>query len=243
VDIVEARETNKQSSEQKFEQNGFTVAVTSTVVSTLQNAQSQLKAATQTSDSRMKTLAGASVAANVKMAADALKAGQGDENGMIKTGVTNPDGTLKTNPDGSPEVAPANAADKAGGIQVSLSYGTRSSQSNSVSQSDIARGSTVKAGTTIIQATVGGQSSNLTVQGSDVSGKAVNLEADNQVNLLAVQNINSQTSSNSSSSASVGVAAQLGNGGVGIGIGFTGSLSKGSGNGNGAEPTYRGSSL
>jgi filamentous hemagglutinin len=49
VDIVEARETNKQSSEQKFEQSGFTVAVTSTVVSTLQNAQSQLKAATQTS--------------------------------------------------------------------------------------------------------------------------------------------------------------------------------------------------
>ena len=229
VDIVEARETNKQSSEQKFEQSGLTLAVTSTVLSTVQNAQSQLKAATQTSDSRMKTLAGASAAANVKMAADALKAGQGDENGMVKTGAESADG--------SPEVAQANAADKAGGIQVSLSYGKSSNQSNSTNTSDTARGSTVIAGsTTTIKATGDAQSSNLTVQGSDVSGKAVILEADNKVNLLAAQNTSSQTSSSSNSSASVGVAAQLGNGGGGIG--FTGSLSAGKGSGNGSETTY-----
>jgi filamentous hemagglutinin len=229
VDIVEARETNKQSTEQKFEQSGLTLAVTSTVLSTVQNAQSQLKAATQTSDSRMKTLAGASAAANVKMAADALKAGQGDENGMVKTGAESADG--------SPEVAQANAADKAGGIQVSLSYGKSSSQSNSTSTSDTVRGSTViSGGTTTIKATGDGQNSNLTVQGSNVSGKAVNLEADNQVALLAASNTNSQNSSNRSSSASLGVAAQLGNSGGGIG--FTGSVSKGKGKGNGSETTY-----
>ena len=229
VDIVEARETNKQSSEQKFEQSGLTLALTSTVVSTVQNAQNQLKAATQTSDSRMKTLAGASAAANVKLAADALKAGQGDENGMVKTGATNPDG--------SPETAPANAADKAGGIQVSLSYGTSSSQSNSANQSDTSRGSTVSAGgITTIKAIGGGENSNLTIQGSDVSGQAVNLEADNQVALLAASNTSTQTSSNNSHSASVGVAAQLGNGGGGMG--FTGSVSQGKGSGNGTETTY-----
>ena len=123
VDIQEARETNKQSSEQKFEQSGLTLAVTSTVLSTLENAQSQIKATTQTSDGRMKALGAANAAANVKMAADALKSGQGDENGMVKTGAEGADG--------SPEVAQANAADKAGGIQVSLSYGQSSSQSNS----------------------------------------------------------------------------------------------------------------
>lgn len=229
VDIVEAREANKQSSEQKFEQSGLTLAVTSTVLSTLQNAQNQLKAATQTSDSRMKTLAGASAAANVKMAADALKAGQGDEHGMVKTGAESADG--------SPEVAQANAADKAGGIQVSLSYGKSRSQSNSTNTSDTARGSTVVAGgTATIKATGDGQNSNLTVQGSDISGQQVNLAADNQVAFLAASNTSSQTSSSRNSSASVGVAAQLGNGGGGIG--FTGSVSAGKGNGNGSETTY-----
>ena len=229
VDIQEARETNKQSTEQKFEQSGFTLAVTSTVLSTLENAQSQIKATTQTSDSRMKALGTASAAANVKMAADALKAGQGDENGMVKTGNKNPDGT--------PEMAQANAADKAGGIQVSLSYGTSSSQSKQTSQSDTTRGSTITAGgTTTIKATGAGVDSTLTLQGSDVSGKAVNLEADNQVTLLAAQNTSTQASDNSNISASVGIAMQLGNGGAGIG--FTGSLSAGKGKGNAAETTY-----
>jgi filamentous hemagglutinin len=229
VDIQEARETNKQSTEQKFEQSGVTLAVTSTVISALENAQSQVKATTQTSDDRMKALGAASAAANMKMAADALKAGQGDEHGMVKTGAEGADG--------SPEVAQANAADKAGGIQVSLSYGQSSSQSNSSTATDTARGSTVKSGgITSIKATGDGQNSNLTIQGSDVSGNQVNLEADNKVSLLAAQNTTTQTSSNSNSSASVGVAAQLGNQGGGIGV--TGSVSKGSGNGNGTETTY-----
>ena len=142
TDISEARETNKQSTEQKFEQSGLTLAVTSTVLSTLENAQSQIKATTQTSDSRMKALGTASAAANVKMAADTLKAGQGDKNGMVKTG--------NQNADGSPEMAQVNAADKAGGIQISLSYGSSSSQSKQTSQSDTARGSTVTAGGTAV---------------------------------------------------------------------------------------------
>jgi filamentous hemagglutinin len=78
--------------------------------------------------------------------------------------------------------------------------------------------------------------SNLTVQGSDVSGKVVNLEADNKVNLTAAQNTNIQTSDSSNSSASVGIAMQLG--ASGGGLGFTGSVSKGGGNGNGSETTY-----
>ena len=78
--------------------------------------------------------------------------------------------------------------------------------------------------------------SNLTVQGSDVSGKVVNLEADNKVNLTAAQNTSTQTSDSSNSSASVGVALQLG--ASGGGLGFTGSVSKGGGNGNGSETTY-----
>ena len=77
---------------------------------------------------------------------------------------------------------------------------------------------------------------NLTVQGGDVSGKTVSLQADNQVNLLAAQNTASQTSSSSNASASVGVAVQLGN--AGAGLGYTGSASKGAGSGNGADVSY-----
>jgi filamentous hemagglutinin len=124
---------------------------------------------------------------------------------------------------------------KVAGIQVSLSYGQSSSQSNSTATSDTARGSSVKAGgTTTIQATGGGEASNITIQGSDVSGKAVNLDADNKVNLTAAQNTSTQTSDSTNSSASVGIALQLG--ASGVGLGFTGSVSNGGGNG--SETTY-----
>jgi filamentous hemagglutinin len=192
VDIQEATETNKQSTEQKFEQSGLTLAVTSGLVSNLQGAQKQQQAASQTKDDRMKALAVANEVANV-----------------------------------------AAAAQNATQVDVSLSYGTSKSESKQTSQSDTARGSTVQAtGATTIKATGAGQDSNLTVQGSDVSGKTVNLEADNAVNLLAARNTTVQTSTSSNSSASVG--ASIGTSGIGV----TASASMGKGNGNGTDVSY-----
>jgi hypothetical protein len=69
VDINEARETGSQSSEQKFKQSGVTVAVTSGLVSNLQMADSQIKAAGNTSSDRMKALAAVNAAAGVVQAA------------------------------------------------------------------------------------------------------------------------------------------------------------------------------
>jgi filamentous hemagglutinin len=92
----------------------------------------------------------------------------------------------------------AAAAQNATKVDISLSVGTSQSQSNSSATSDTARGSSVNAGgTTTIQATGGGAASNLTVQGSEVSGSTVRLQADNQVNLLASQSTRSQTQSSS----------------------------------------------
>jgi filamentous hemagglutinin len=114
-----------------------------------------------------------------------------------------------TNSDGTPETAPANAADNAGGIQVSLSYGTSSSQSNSANQSD----STVAAGgITTIKVTGGGENSNLTIQGSDESGKAVNLEVDNAVNLLTTRNTTVQNIDTSGIGVTAGASVGKGNG-------------------------------
>jgi filamentous hemagglutinin len=192
VDIVEARETNKQSTEQKFEQSGLTLAVTSGLVSNLQGAQKQQQAASQTKDDRMKALAVANQVASVSAAAQSAQQ-----------------------------------------LDVSLSIGTSRSQSQQTSQSDTARGSTVAAGgTTTIKAIGAWQASNLNLQGSDVSGKTVNLEADNQVSLLAAANTNSQTSSSSNSSASVGISAGT------SGLGVIASASLGRGNGNGTDTSY-----
>jgi filamentous hemagglutinin len=69
VDITEARETGSQSTEQKFKQSGVTVAVTSGLVSNLQMADSQIKAAGNTSSDRMKALGTVNAAAGVVQAA------------------------------------------------------------------------------------------------------------------------------------------------------------------------------
>ncbi|PIT74199.1 hemagglutinin repeat-containing protein [Limnohabitans sp. G3-2] len=224
VDITEARETGSQSTEQKFKQSGLTVAITSPVVSALQTVQSQLQAAGNTSSGRMQALAGANAAFNLKQAADAVKAGQGDANGMVK--------------DAKGNLVEGNAADKAGGIGISISLGSSSSQSKQSSSADNARGSSINAGGNItIQATGDGQVSNLTVQGSSIQAAGTTtLKADNQVNLLAAQNTTHESSSDQSKSASVGVAIQLGAGGGGMG--FTASASKATGQGAGNGVTY-----
>jgi filamentous hemagglutinin len=234
VDITEARETGSQSTEQKFKQSGLTVAITSPVLSALQTVQSQIQAAGNTGSGRMQVLAGANAAMNLQQAADAVKAGQGDANGMVK--------------DAKGNLVEGNAADKAGGVGISVSLGSSSSQSKQNSSADNARGSSINAGGNVtIQAirTAGasndtGKDSNLTVQGSSVQAAGTTtLQADNQVNLLAAQNTTTESSANQSKSGSVGVAVQLGNGGgAGAGIGFTASASKATGQGAGNGVTY-----
>ncbi len=236
VDIQEARETGSQSTEQKFKQSGLTVAITSPVISALQTANNQLQAAGNTSSGRMQALAAANAGFNLKQGADAVQAGQGDANGMVK----NADGKM----------VEGNAADKAGGIGISLSLGASSSQSKQQSSADSAKGSSINAGGNVsIQATrtAGapndtGKDSDITVQGSNVqAGKATTLKADDQVNLLAAQNTTSESSSNQSKSGSIGLAMQLGAGGGGMG--FTASASQATGQGAGNSTTYTNSQV
>jgi filamentous hemagglutinin len=217
VNITEARETGSQSSEQKFKQSGVTVAVTSPVISALQMADSQIKAAGNTSSSRMQALAGANAAINLKQGADAIQAGQAKEGG--------------------------NAADQAGGIGISISVGASSSQSQQQSSADTAKGSNLNAGGNVtIKATGAGKDSDITIQGSNVeAGKATTLKADDQVNLLAASNTTTESSNSSSKSGSIGVAMQLGAGGGGMG--FTASASKATGQGAGNSTTYTNSQV
>ncbi len=142
----------------------------------------------------MQVLAGATAGLAASNAYDAVKAGQGQtiltkdaqgnitgqKDGQIVTG-ENPDGTLKSRD--------ANAADKAGGINLSVSLGASKNESHTESTANTARGSTVAAGGNVnITAQGGGTDSNITIQGSDIkAGVNATLKADNEVRLLAAQ--------------------------------------------------------
>ncbi len=229
VDIVEARETSRSETEQKFKQTGLTLEVTSPIISAMQTVEQMSEAASNTSDGRKKGLAAANVALAAKKASDAIEAGQGtrinDKDGQIATG---------RDADGKITSRDATAVDKVGGINIAISLGSSESQSNSTSQSNTARGSAVTAGGTItIAATGAGQDSNLTIQGSNVeAGRAVQLLADNQVRLLAAQNTASQNSTNSNSSASLGIS--FGTNGLLVNA----SVSKGKGRADGEDTFY-----
>lgn len=229
VDIVEARNTDTNTVETKFKQSGLTVALSSPVLSAIQTAQAMGKAASQTSDGRMKALAGATTALAAKDAYNAVQAGQGTtingKEGQIRTG---------TDTNGDPTSRDADATDKAGGINLSISIGASKSQSTTVQTSNTAAGSRVAAGGDIhISATGAGQGSNLTIQGSDIkAGNNVALQADNQINLLAAANTSEQHSTNSSASGSIGIS--IGTSGFGV----TASASAGRGHADGSDQNW-----
>lgn len=217
VDITEARETSSEGSEHKFRQSGLTLAITSPVVSTLQAARSQLQAADNTQSSRMQALATANAAMNARQAAGAVQAGQG----MVKGA----DGKM----------VEGNAADKVGGINVSISLGSNSSQSKTTQTADSARGSSLHAGRNLnITATGDGTDSDITLQGAKVqAGKQLTLDAQDQIQFLAAKNNAEQHSTNRSKSGSVGIGV-----GTSGGIGVTASASRSRGNADGSDVTW-----
>lgn len=224
VNIQEARETSQSQTEQKSRQSGLTLAISSPLTSAVQTAQDMAQAAGNTSSARMKALAAANSALAAWSAVNAVQAGQGStingQTGQIATG---------NDASGNPTSRDATAADQAGGINLSLSLGASSSQSNTLSQSSSARSSSVAAGGNVrIIATGAGQDSNLTVQGSRISaGGNATLMADNQIELLAATNETSQKSSNKSSSGSIG--ASLGTSGFGVTVSASGARGKSDG--------------
>jgi filamentous hemagglutinin len=185
----------------------LTPAITSPVISALQTASAQINAAGNTGSSRMQALAGANAALNLSQAADALTAGQ----------------TVKD----------ANAADKVGGVGISVSLGASSSKATQSSSADTARGSNISAGANVsIQASGAGQASDLTVRGSSIQAAGTTkLKAEDQINLQAAQNTTQEASKQSSKSASVGLGIQLAAAGAQMGVTVNAAAGKGQGAG------------
>jgi hypothetical protein len=123
-------------------------------------------------------------------------------------------------------------------VSVSLTAGHSESEQKQTTASTAHLGSTVSAGNDLtIIATGGGKASNIDIIGSDIGAKNnVTLLADNQVNLLAAQDTDSQHSVSKSLSAAAGVAASYSTNG-GMAAGFTASVGAGRGSEDGEGVT------
>ncbi|MBP1315283.1 hemagglutinin repeat-containing protein [Herbaspirillum sp. 1130] len=238
ISILAATDSERNTQDVVFKQSGLTLQITSPVLSAIQTVQQMKKAAEKTTDGRMQALAGVTGGLAASNAYDAVKAGQGQtiytkdaqgniidqKDGQIVTG-ENPDGTLKSRD--------ANAADKVGGINLSISLGASKNESHAQSSASTARGSTVAAGGNVnLTATGGGVASNIVVQGSDIkAGVNATLKADNEVRLEAAQSTTEQHSTNKGMSGAIGVSIGT------SGLLFTASASGSRGHGDGSDVT------
>jgi len=123
------------------------------------------------------------------------------------------------------------------GVNVSLSLTVGHSESHTSTTSDnlTHQGSALNAGRDVtIRATGGGAESNINIVGSDINAAGnIKLKADNEVNLVAAQDQESQHTDSRSMSASAGVAASFGSNGTAIGFTASASIGKGKEDGKG----------
>jgi filamentous hemagglutinin len=199
IAITEARESSQNVTDTWFKQSGLTLALSNPVLNAIQTADQMAKAASKTRDSRMKALAAASTGLSGYAAYTAIQDGQGS----TINGKDNQILTREIGPDGKPKTRDANAADKAGGINLSLSVGSSSNKSHRESSSDTSAASRVQAaGKLSLHASGAGQDSNILIQGSDLTAaKAITLNADNHIQLQASQDQDQQHSTTAAAAA------------------------------------------
>ena len=216
VDIKAADDKYETNTKQTFEQKGVTLAVTSPILSALQAVQGTVKSVERVGQSKNDRV-NAMAAANSAM--DAYRAGQavGQAGKAMQEAMEN--GNM----------------DSVVGAQIT--YGQQKSESRTHTEGKTAAKSQVNAGGKVnIVATGAGKASNITIQGSDVSGKqGTFLGADNDINITAAEQTHKERSTNKSSGFNAGVAMKVSNGAA---VGATLGGNYGKGYGNGDETTY-----
>lgn len=224
VDILAQQATIKAADDkyesnmkQTFEQKGLTIAITSPILSALQAVQSTIKSAQQTGNSKNNRINAMSA---VNTGFDAYRAGQAV--GQAQNAL----GNVMNGSEGMDSMV---------GIQIT--YGQQKSESRTHTEGKTAATAQVNAGGKVnIVATGAGKASNITINGSDVSGKqGTFLGADNDINITAAEQNHLERSTNKSSGFNVGVAVKFGNG---VAAGITVGGNRGKGYGNSDETTY-----
>ncbi|MBK9447778.1 MAG: hemagglutinin repeat-containing protein, partial [Betaproteobacteria bacterium] len=203
VDIKEARETSRTTTETRSKQSGLTIAITSPVITAIQTAQQMSEAAKDTSDPRMKALAAASTGLAGYNAYSAIQTGQGTtiDGKANQMPVTDDAGKVIGSRD-------ASAAEQVGGVNLSISIGGSKSSSKTTQTSDTAAASNLTAGRDInIVASGDGANSDLTIQGSkSTAARNLTFTAEDEIRLLAAADTAGQKSTNKNSSGSVGIS-------------------------------------
>ena len=216
VDIKAADDKYETNTKQTFEQKGVTLAATSPILSALQAVQGTVKSVERVGQSKNDRV-NAMAAANSAM--DAYRAGQavGQAGKAMQEAMEN--GNM----------------DSVVGAQIT--YGQQKSESRTHTEGKTAAKSQVNAGGKVnIVATGAGKASNITIHGSDVSGKqGTFLGADNDINITAAEQTHKERSTNKSSGFNAGVAMKVSNGAA---VGATLGGNHGKGYGNGDETTY-----
>ena len=203
VDVVNATATEDSQSQQKFKQSGLSVSVSNGLVDQYNSINGLIKAGENTDSDRMKAMAGISAGLKAQNAIKNLAQAQDPV-----------------------------AAATSGRIQATL--GSQSSQSTNQSHTQTNEASTVNAaGNFSIKATGAGKDSNINVIGSQLkAGNNGSLIADNEVNILASSQQNTQNSQNKAQGFGVGVyATGSASGKTGAGITLNANASRGSGDG------------
>lgn len=178
---IDASQTDRHHHEtHETKSSGFTLAVKSPVLDTIQNMNRQARGAARSQDGRAAALHAMAAAGSLADVAGAA----GDMAGALGTGQ-------------SPEA------------KVELSFGSSRSKSALTEDSTWNNGSTVNAGGRAAFAATGEKDAgqgNVTIVGSDVLAKDVFLKARNRVDLFNSTDTDKTRSTNESSSASVGVS-------------------------------------
>ena len=203
ADIVNATATEDSQSQQKFKQTGLSVSVSNGLVDQYNSINGLVKAGENADSDRMKAMAGISAGLKAQNAIKNLAQAQDPV-----------------------------AAATSGRIQATL--GSQSSQSTHQSHTQTNEAATVNAaGNLSIKATEAGKDSNINIVGSQLkAGNNGSLSADNEVNILASSQHDTQNSQNKAQGFGVGVyATGSASGKTGAGITLNANTSRGSGDG------------
>ena len=216
VQIKAADDKYETNNKQTFQQKGLNIAITSPVLSAIQAVQGAVQSTKQVGASKHDRV-NAMAAANAGF--DAYRAGDS----VMKAGKSIQDFMDSGNMDSV--------------VGVQITYGQQKNESRTHIEGNTAAKSKVNAGGKVnIGATGAGKDSNISIEGSDVSGKqGTFLSADNQVIVKAVEQNHKERSTNKSSGFNAGVAIKVSNGAA---AGATLGGNYGKGYGNGDETTY-----
>ncbi|UBM09481.1 hemagglutinin repeat-containing protein [Cupriavidus metallidurans] len=141
------------------------------------------------------------------------------------------------------QLATAKDATATSGVAVTVSFGSSQSKQTLTQDSTTHTGSSVTAGgTASFQATGkdadgNATAGNLNIVGSDITARDVNLQAKQDVNLIAATDTNASHSTNKSSSGSIGVSYGIGQGMAGVAVSVSASSAKGNSDSTSATQT------